>query len=320
MGIGDYLALLITILFPLAGLYLLIRCWNHIFFRRDKNSVYFQKKTSLLLTAFFLEVVSIVVVIIWNNSSYYANRYITLFVIDVFFWIIGITLSLYWLKTGKDLDKALPEIPDAPLADDELEYYREAFTGLFEDIRTSNANRKAELEKKLLQEEGKRKKTKAIVRIAGKATRNVLANSLLTAFAGIEPAYLDNNVNLSTIDSAIARLLYAMKEIDTAAEKTLKKLQSDDPAETRMAILQLLAAYDDIMEKNREIRFDQPCYGLETADIMYRFLRTLSPFAYDKIYGLYNDYTLCIGIRVNIRDNLVRIVKKGRETETNGSQ
>ena len=157
MGIGDYLALLITILFPLAGAYIMVRCWNQVFSRRDQNSVYFQKYNLLLETVISLEVVSFIVIIIWNSSSYYAKNYTTLFVIDMLLWLIVIPCSIHCSKAGKNINSGLLKIPDVPLADDELEYYREAFTGLFEDIRTSNANRKAELEKIIPSEEEKNK-------------------------------------------------------------------------------------------------------------------------------------------------------------------
>ena len=117
----------------------------------------------------------------------------------------------------------------------------------------------------------------------------------------------------STINIMIDRLFFAMREIDAAVEKTLKNLQSDDPSETRAVILQILAAHDDIVGKNRKIRFDQPCYGLEIADIMYRFLQMLSPFAYGKIREMYTEYKTHIGIRVNIRDNLEKKKKKRQE-------
>ena len=118
----------------------------------------------------------------------------------------------------------------------------------------------------------------------------------------------------------VAHLKIMLQEFDTAAEKTLNKLQSDDPAEVRTTILQLLAAHDDIVKNKKKITYDAPCYGPEIAEVMYLFLQTMPPFAYGRILGLYRDYNVHIGIRVNIRNNLIRIVNKWQEDHAQQGQ
>lgn len=313
MTFGDYLALLICIVFPIAGAYLMVRCWNQIHFRQDKDSVYFQKYKKLLPLGLLLELVSIAVTIIWHNTSYYSKNYPPVFVIDVLLWLIVIPTSIYMLNTARKLEAALPEIPDRPLADDEQEYYREAFTRLFEDIRTSNANRKAEIEKALTEKEGGTRKIKAAAGAVGKAVWNTAANTLIAESTGIEPSHLNYDADFAAQGSLEDLAFYTIREIDRAAEKTLSKLKSDDPAEVRKTILQLLAAHDDFVKENRKITYDDPCYGPHIVYIMHRYLQTMSPFAYERILGLYNGHKTHIGIRVNIYDNLLRIVKKRQD-------
>ena len=306
--------LLIHLVLLSGSILLLILCRRQVYRFRNPQSVFFRNSTVFLILSMVLAAVCLLVTAAQIRIDGFAEWYSSILYITVFIAAIVVIVSgSKSLTSAKHYDKILRDAPDKPLSEDDLVYYQKEFSAVLENVRDSTAKRKSELDEMIPPAVLRRIRAKGVIRIVGRFVKKLLINTLASLVTRTDPAHLDGKIDTQTPEAVVREVYFAMQEIDLAAEKALEKLRSDDPWERRKAVLEWLAAWDDIDGSHYQFRYDDECYGREVAFLLYRFLHTLSPYAFNRIYRLYWREKICIGIRVNICENIRRIIKKRRE-------
>ena len=206
---------------------------------------------------------------------------------------------------------------------EELNYFKEKYIDMFLRIKELSKYMKREIEPDV----DKSKINNIDVSLLGRiilAAKKFILNTAISYVTDIEPRFMENDLKgyfsreqrkRRYQNSNQLLIAYsALSELEIGINRTLEMLNTSDERKLKDVLKQFQAVYIEMKETDFVPFDDAPCYSPQIAYFMYKYLKTISVSAYDKVDALV-DNNIDLGINVNLPKEIIETIDNFRKED-----
>ena len=304
----------LIVLLAVSGFALSIICARKKNIYKDRQSVFYRKRGLISLASLLLAGAAVALPFFLKNAYYDGTGLLgAAFVISA---ILGIVTVVFFFANIPPLK----DFPKVDLAEEDIAFFRDAFTDMFTRILKYSNETIDRLKKEAAGVPEHR--ARYILRCVGYFLKQLLFNTLFTRFTGTDPMYLDSGVfgfmkyGRYALQNPVLLACSAAQELIDGTQKALEKLQSADTEDLRKTLSAFFAVYNDLKKNDSSVPENRVCHAAQIARFLSAYLWTLQEKTMNKIEVIYTAFDSNLGIPVNLYREIVTVIEcRNREPE-----